>query len=353
MGICLIPVFESHPALVNSDWTAFATGGRLAVTDPTHLYSLRAQVSEQRVITGGAVLQAHDEVGILPFDMPPWVALLSAPFAALGTDVGARLWIAVELAALALGIYLLAPRENRQSWLPGFAAVPTALAGLNAQTDGLVVLGLGLAWTLWHRDRRLAAGLALGLCLVKPQLVLPVGAALLVTRSWEVIAGWVAAALVLAAVVAARDVAWLIQWPSFLAANAGHVGTEIGPMQFLWSSGLPRPVQLVGAAIVVVLATVATLAVASRLRARPAAGTVVAGGLLAAPHALGNDLVLLPAALVLGERGRWWAWVLVSLLALAAAVLKGTMGTSVAGVLLVVLVLAWLGGRSATSAASL
>ena len=56
--------------------------------------------------------------------------------------------------------------------------MPTALLLLNAQLDGIVALGIGAAFALWSRP--FLAGLALGLTLVKPQLVLPLGAALLV-----------------------------------------------------------------------------------------------------------------------------------------------------------------------------
>lgn len=353
LGVFLLPVFESHQALVNSDWPAFATGGRLAASDPVNLYDLKAQAREQRVITGGAALQAHDEEGLLPFDMPPWVALLNAPFAALGTDVGARLWIVLELAALAAGLYLLAPPGRRVSALPGFAAVPTALAAINAQTDGLVILGIGAAWALWRRDHRLTAGLALGLCMVKPQLVLPLAAALLVTRSWRVLGGWAAATLALMLVTAMRDPRWLPEWPAFLAAHAGRVGTELGPIQLVWSSGLPRGPQVAAAATVVLLAITAVLLAARRLPAGPAAGTVVAGGLLAAPHALGSDLVLLPAALVLGEGTAWRAWVAVSSLALAAAVLKGTLGSPVMGIAVISLVLVQIGRRRSAPPAGL
>lgn len=339
LGICAVPLVDSHQALVNSDWPAFATGGRLAVSDPTHLYDLDVQRGVQRDIVGGASLRERDEMGLLPFNMPPWVALLNAPFAALGTDIGARLWIALELAALGLGMFLLAPPGRRLAALPAFAAVPTALTALNAQTDGLVVLGLGAAWALRRDDRHFLSGAALGLCLVKPQLVLPLGAALLVTRAWPELLGWASAAGALLLAVAARQPHWIVDWPRFLSLTAGRVGTELGPAQFVWSSPLSRPQQLTGAGLVALAAIVVVLIVARRLPRGQAAGVVVAGGLLSAPHALGSDTVLLAGGLVVSARGRWWTWLLLSVLALAAAVFKGTLGAPVAGVLLVSLCL--------------
>ena len=189
-ALFVVPLLEPHQSLLNSDWPALATGGSLAVSDPAHLYDIRVQAAQQKRITGGEVLAARDEEGLLPFDMPPWVALLNAPFAALGTDVGGRLWILFGLVALAAGLILLAPPGQRLDSRPALASVPTALAVVNAQTDGLVVLGLGAAWTFAKRDHPLGAGAALGLCLVKPQLVLPLGTALIVMHSWRSLRRW-------------------------------------------------------------------------------------------------------------------------------------------------------------------
>jgi len=352
-ALFVVPLVEPHQSLLNSDWPALATGGALAVSDPAHLYDIRVQDAQQRRITGGEVLVARDEEGLLPFDMPPWVALLNAPFAALGTDLGGRLWILAGLVALAAGFFLLATPGRRIDSLPALAAVPTALAVVNAQTDGLVVLGIGAAWAMWNRDQPLAAGAALGLCLVKPQLVLPLGTALLVTRSWRVLAGWAGAGAALAALSALREPRWLLDWPRFLAAHAGRVGTELGPIQFVWSSGQPRSAQLAAAALVVLLAIAGVLLLAWRRPPNLAAGILVAGGLLAAPHALGSDLVLVPAALLVGQRGTWLAWILVSVLALVAALSKGTLVSTMAGTALVGMVLLQLRVTPAVSPAGL
>jgi ABC-type sulfate transport system permease component len=87
----------------------------------------------------------------------------------------------VELVALAVGLAVLA-RGGQRRWpaLAAFASVPAALMALNAQIDGLVVLGLGAAFVLWRSDRRFVAGCALGLCLAKPHLV--VGLALVLLK---------------------------------------------------------------------------------------------------------------------------------------------------------------------------
>ena len=102
-----------------------------------------------------------------------------------------------------------------------------------------------------------------------------------------------------------------------------------------------------------VVAIAGVLLLAWRRPPNVAAGILVAGGLLAAPHALGSDLVLVPAALVVGQRGTWLVWALVSILALVAALSKGTLASPLAGTALVALVLVQLRRTTARSAANL
>ena len=196
LGFVIYPLIEGGNDVINSDWPAFATGGRLIVEDPGHLYDIDTQRRIQLEVTGGRTLVTLGINGILPFLAPAWVAFLAVPFELLGTNLGGRLWILCGLAALALGLYLAVrprppgadptramrglpaerggARAGLSPALPAFASVPTALLLLNAQLDGFVALGLGAAMALWTRP--FLAGLCLGLTLVKPQLVLPLGA---------------------------------------------------------------------------------------------------------------------------------------------------------------------------------
>jgi hypothetical protein len=53
---------------------------------------------------------------------------------------------------------------------------------------------------------------------------------------------------------------------------------------------------------------------------RAAAGVVIAGGVLAAPHALPADLVLVAMALAVWGRAAWYDWLALSVVAVIAAV---------------------------------
>src|SRR6202795_5088874 len=170
LGFVIYPLIESGNDVINSDWPAFATGGRLIGEDPSHLYDIDTQRRVQLDVTGGRTLVTLGINGILPFLAPAWVAFLAVPFDLLGTNLGGRLWILAGLACLAIGLFLAVRPRPPTEWLPAFASVPTALLLLNAQVDGLVALGVGAAIAL--RSRPYLAGVALGLTLVKPQLVL-------------------------------------------------------------------------------------------------------------------------------------------------------------------------------------
>ena len=317
---------------VNSDWPAFATGARLIVSDPAHLYDLDVQQRVELQVTGGRQLVSYGIHGILPFLAPAWVALVAVPFEALGTDIGGRLWVVFGLACLLAGLYL-AVRQRPAAILPAFAGVPTALLMLNAQLDGVVVLGVGAAISLW--PRRHLAGLALALTLVKPQLVLPLGAAVILAREWRVLAGWAAGGLVLLAPTLAVNPHWIADWWHQTRATVAPVSREIDLPHF--GVLLPGPVQSIAVAVLTVVAVAAVLYLAWRVRGqkmRPALAILVAGGAMAAPHALPADLVLVAAGLAIWGRATWVEWLALSVAALVAALTPAPI-PAVVGVVLV------------------
>jgi hypothetical protein len=340
LGFVIYPLIEGSNDVINSDWPAFATGGRLIVEDPAHLYDTNTQRRVELEVTGGRSLVTLGINGILPFLAPAWVAFLAVPFDQLGTNLGGRLWILAGLACLAIGLYLVVRPRPPSAILPAFASVPTALLLLNAQLDGFVALGIGAAWALWTRP--FLAGLALGLTLLKPQLVLPLGAALLLSRQWRVLGGWAAAGLALLVASAALNPRWVLQW---LPATGGTVApgsreidlAHLGVM-------LPGGYQAAGVVIVSLFALVAVLWLAWRRRTdlRATGAVIVAGGVLVAPHALPTDLVLVAVALALWGEARWQDWLVLSVGAAIAAVVPSPWPTA-AGVL----VLGWLCLRAA------
>jgi hypothetical protein len=304
--------------VINSDWPAFATGARLIVSDPGHLYYFAFQQRVQSEVTGGRVLITPGIEGILPFLAPAWVALLAVPFDALGTDLGGRVWILFGLLCLAGGLYLAVRPRPAVAMLPGFATVPTALMLLNAQLDGFVALGIGAALALWSRPY--LAGLALGMTLVKPQLVLPLGVAVLLSRRWKVLAGWATAGIVLLGVTLLLNPHWVTDWLGQTRATVAPISREVDLPHL--GVLLPDSAQTVAVASLTVISIALVLFLAWRVRAqnmRPAIAVLVIGGVLASPHALPADLVLVALGLVIWGRATWFEWVLLSVGALVAA----------------------------------
>ena len=332
LAFVLFPLLPGDD-VINSDWPAFATGARLIVHDPAHLYDFNAQQRVQLQVTGGRVLVTLGIKGILPFLAPAWVALLAVPFDAIGPNLGGRAWMLFGLICFGAGLWLaIRPRPPTQI-LPAFASVPTALMMLNAQLDGLVVLGIGAAIALW--SRRYLAGLALGLTLVKPQLVLPLAVAILLAREWKVLAGWATAGVALLAATVALSPRWVFEWLSQTRSTVqtGAREVDLAHLAVL----LPDQLQGPALAVLTVSTLVGVLWLASRVRVqqmRPAIAVLVVGGVVAAPHALPTDLVVVALGLVIWRRATWIEWLALSVGALLAALIPAPYPTIV-GVVLV------------------
>ena len=310
----LLPIDD----VINSDWPAFATGARLIVHDPSHLYDFDVQRTVQLQVTGGRSLVGLSIHGILPFLAPAWVALIAVPFDLLGPDLGGRLWVLAELACLLAALYLSVRPRRLEAILPAFAGVPTALLMLNAQLDGIVALGIGAAIALWSRPY--LAGLALGLTLVKPQLVLPIGAAALLTLQWRVLAGWATAGIVLLAATLVLNPHWVLDWLPALHTTVAPGSREVDLAHF--GTAFPEAIYPYAVAALSVLALAVTLTLAARRRRdlKPAIASLVIGGVLVSPHALPADLILVSLGLAIWGEATWLEWLGLSVIAVIAAV---------------------------------
>jgi hypothetical protein len=176
--------------------------------------------------------------------------------------------------------------------------------------------------------------LALGLTLMKPHLVLALGAALLVSRKWRVLAGWAVAGVLLWASVAVLNPRWVLDWlaPSGKTIQAGAREVNLAHFGVLFGPHL----QNVAVATLTLIAIAAVVLLAWRRRDdfQAAAAIVVAGGVVAAPHALPTDLALVSLALAIWGRARWHDWVLLSAGALTAALVPAPL-PAIIGILLV------------------
>lgn len=141
---------------------------------------------------------------------PPIILPLVLPLGHLSQRGAALLWSALLIAAFLLSVRLLWDAFGRPQgplrWLP-YAFAPALICIFAGQSAVLSLLGLAL-FVRFHRTHPFAAGAALWLCMLKPHLLLPFAAVLLLwsirERQFRILAG---AAAVLAASLA---VAWAL-----------------------------------------------------------------------------------------------------------------------------------------------
>lgn len=195
--------------IIGADFSAFFIAGRMVLQgDAAMLYDFAAQ---KRVYDG--LIAPVVSQGFAPFVSPPFFALAMAPLALLPYELALTLWWLLSLATLAvvarwLGRALPVRRGFARTLALGVMFFPTQVAFAYGQAS-LFVLGLFTAWFLWARaGKDVLSGLALGLLLFKPQLMLGPLIVLVVQRRWRALAG-----------VAAGAAAWCALGFSFLGQS--------------------------------------------------------------------------------------------------------------------------------------
>jgi hypothetical protein len=214
------------------DFTILYTAGKVVNEGRgRQLYDLETQLALQRSFAP----EIEHRENALPFNHPPFEALLFVPLAGLPYVTAYLVWAAFNI-ALILGLWiLLRPRlPSLHNLLPGlpllaiFAFFPVIMALLQGQDSILLLFLYGLAFAALTTGRAFLAGICLALALFKFQLVLPFVVVLLVRRQWKAIAGFSFTAFVLL-LVSAAVVGWngVMAYPGFVlrlnqsAAQAG------------------------------------------------------------------------------------------------------------------------------------
>lgn len=190
----LIARLVAFPGLNEAmDFRQLYTGGVLVRTDPADLYNFQIQKDVENAV----VSQVS---GFLPFNHPPYEAMLFAPFSRLSYEAGYLTFVAVNLVLLLACFFVARPLFSRAGGVaqprPGlqfFAFLPVIMGLLQGQNAILFFLGLCVTFRALQSDRRFAAGAVLGLLLFKPQLALALAAFLAVRFGASFVAGFVAA----------------------------------------------------------------------------------------------------------------------------------------------------------------
>jgi hypothetical protein len=280
---------------------------------PEDLYRPEAHLAEgRRRITPDLALYApYSNYG-------PQIAWAFAPLARLPYGWSLALFLALTAILYAVSVWLvwrdlpgLAPHGRLVALLAG--ASPSFLTLFRyAQLSALSLLLLSLALFALRRDRRVPAGLALGTMVFKPQLGVVTGVVLLVAGEWR-IAG--AAAI---AAAAQLGLAWAVSGTGVMAEYLAVLWslvrdpslvqiypTEVHSIRGFFNLLIPSP-RIVSAVSLIALAAILAAGVRvwkGRCGIDLRWGTLVLLTILASPHLLTYDLVLLAVPLL--TFGEW------------------------------------------------
>jgi alpha-1,2-mannosyltransferase len=235
MTLCnLILALRLMPMMRNGyqDFTIFYTGGRLLRSgQASALYDLAAQYRMQQSFSKVPI-----RLGALPFNHPPFEALLFVPFTLLAYWPAYLLWTALNLFMLAVSAILLRTQLRQFSATSplllgvGTAAFfPTARALIQGQDVILLLLCFVLAIICLDRDKDVAAGALLGLSLFRPQFAVPV-VLLLAIRRWRILLGFAGVAVMLGGITVAI-VGWRgpLDYVQFVIRLEGSQARAFGP----------------------------------------------------------------------------------------------------------------------------
>jgi len=164
-------------SMLGHDFLAFYTAGHFArIGQLQKLYDLDAARDFQRDIAARNGLEIGQSFG--PFWNPPFYAWVFAPLSALPYRAALLAWWAINLACLAMALWLLRrmlPADaDWRTWglvpLLILTSLPFQQALSHAQNTCISLLILTVAVNCWRNGKPLAAGLAATLLSYKPQL---------------------------------------------------------------------------------------------------------------------------------------------------------------------------------------
>jgi len=203
------------------DFTIFYTAGTMVRTGmAASLYDERAEFQVQRQFAPEVSIR-H---GALPYNHPPFEALVFVPLALLPYLPAYLAWNAVSIGMLGLALIILRPYvpvlQTRRVWvwlLCALGFLPIFVCVLQGQDMLLLFFLVAATYASLKRERNWLAGCFLGMGVFRPHLVLPLALVLLFSRRWKAALGCGCSALAMAAIsiaVAGRHV--VFGYPSYV-----------------------------------------------------------------------------------------------------------------------------------------
>jgi alpha-1,2-mannosyltransferase len=295
-------LFGGFRAIERSDYMTYHVATQIVLDGHGDcLYEVECQAEAQHDLIGDEPTFAR---GALPYNSPPWLAVLLLPLGLLPLQVAFTLFTLASLALLAVVTWRLGRGGVAARVVPSIlllTAWPTVMGAIRGQsTIGVVgLLGLSVA----------GSGAALGLSALKPTLGPMWAVWLLAARRWRELA-FAAAVLVVMVALSALVVSpkALLGYPAHLLGVAAPdaLGVHVDEM-VNWRGAAARLgtgpwLFLVGTLVTVVV--VALTWAAARSRALAAAAAFIATPLIL-PHANQHEAILagLGVVLAIGAAG--------------------------------------------------
>ena len=293
-----------------ADYVQFYVMGSFVLEGRTDaLYDASAHLAEarRRIDPGLGLYAPHPNYG-------PQVALAFAPLALLPFAWSLGVFLLLTAVCYAASVWIVwrecgSLRTYGRVVAIAAAASPLFFAVLRyGQTSAFTLLMCAAVFAALRHDRRVAAGIALGCLAYKPQLAMLVLLALLVSRDWRTVgaaAAAVAAQLAVALAVGGpgpladyfRTLWWLARHPDAIVFFATEVHSARGFFHLLVAS--PTVVTICSAAALAVLAAAAVRCWRSAAPISLRWSAVAVMTILASPHLLTYDLLLLTVPMLL------------------------------------------------------
>ena len=292
---------------LGTDFSSFYAAGSLVLEGRAgDVYNMAAHYAHEQQIFGTAT----PYYGWL---YPPIFLLLAAPLASMPYPVALAVWQISTFVLYLAVIGVIVGRMGKRGmaigpiWLAVAAGFPAVLVNLGHGQNGFLTAGLFGAALLAPPTHQLLAGALFGLLSYKPQFALVVPVALLAAGQWRAV---VAAGITVMALVGVTSLVFGVDlWLAFVASTEtsrkllleqGDVGFEKLQSVFaavrMWGGGIPLAYAAQGIVSAAVLCGTAWTWRSACDRDLKSALLVVAT-LLASPHVLDYDLVMLALAI--------------------------------------------------------
>jgi hypothetical protein len=184
------------------DFSIFYTAGE--ILHEGRGFELYDDLAQERVQRSFSPIAFEKRESVLPYNHPPFEALIFIPFVRLPYTAAYLVWLAVNLGLMLALLILL--RKNFSVlgsaplylWLlAGFGFYPIFIALLQGQDSILVLFCYAMAFLAFRKRAESPAGAWVGLGLCKPQLVLPFVFPLALLRRQRFLVGFLSVGLVL------------------------------------------------------------------------------------------------------------------------------------------------------------